>query len=203
MKSYQLKITLKHSKPPIWRQILVPGDISFQDLHLMIQSVFNWQNGHLYEFRLNDTVLTDFETLDEPMDGKDSRKEKIFSYLKKEKQRFRYLYDFGDDWDHEIVVERILPKWTGKLPLCVGASQMAPLEDFGGIDGWYDLLEKFKNVDFDSAKNDLDLEFYEWICDQIPELRENGCLLQNNKHIDVDALNDRLQDWKSMDVAED
>ncbi|QTE21654.1 plasmid pRiA4b ORF-3 family protein [Polaribacter cellanae] len=53
----QLKITLKHSKPPIWRRILVEKDMTFEGLHNIIQDVMGWENYHLYEFQDKNTII--------------------------------------------------------------------------------------------------------------------------------------------------
>jgi hypothetical protein len=104
---YRLKISLDESKPEIWRRVLVPGKISLEKLHFIIQIAMGWNNSHLHEFEINSKR---YINPDHDPDGMDSfppafneKKVKVADVLSK-KDRFKYSYDFGDDWNHSITV---------------------------------------------------------------------------------------------------
>lgn len=138
---YQLKITLKGSKPPIWRRVQVHSDITFAKLHEIIQACFEWDDYHLHEFRikskayLNHPVVTigpayygyEHEFVDNDFD---EAEEILEDHFIGEKSRCHYTYDFGDDWQHEILLEKILPEEEGvHYPRCLKVRRQAPKED--------------------------------------------------------------------------
>jgi len=142
---YQLKVTLKESKSPIWRQFQVPGNVTLHRLHLILQDVMGWTNSHLYRFDIGgiqysvpDPVEDDFNELH----FVDSRRTKLSKVVPREKARFTYEYDFGDSWEHQILVEKILPSEpAAQYPLCLAGKRACPPEDCGGIWGYDELLE--------------------------------------------------------------
>lgn len=139
-KILQLKITLAGSKPPIWRRFLVEDSITFHRLHNIIQIVMGWENYHLYMFQVNGTEISvpHPDDMFEAMNSKKTRLKDILS----EKQRFGYVYDFGDDWKHVIVVEKVLEKdKPQKCPVCTDGKRNCPPEDCGGVWGYEELLE--------------------------------------------------------------
>jgi hypothetical protein len=140
---YQLKITLKRSKPPIWRRVLVKADMPLSRLHTVIQRVMGWTNSHLHQFVIDGVS---FATPNPDIDfGSDSLNEKRYSLglvAPDAKKRFVYEYDFGDGWEHEILVEKILPPDPGlKRPICLAGALACPPEDCGGVWGYYNLLQ--------------------------------------------------------------
>jgi hypothetical protein len=145
---YQLKITLKGIRPPIWRRIHVPGDVTLYRLHQVLQVVMGWQDYHLHWFIIRGTHygVPDPE-FDEPMVISE-RRVRLGQLIVREKEKFVYEYDFGDDWRHEIVVERILPaELENPGPTCLAGKRRAPPEDCGGIGGYEHLLEVLANPD--------------------------------------------------------
>ncbi len=140
---YQLKISLKGIKPPIWRRVQLPGDTSLLKLHFILQVAMGWTNSHLHEFIINKQSygnpdmdeLGSRRTLDET------------EYLLKQVVpgkgvKFEYLYDFGDGWQHTIQVEDIIePDEEHKFPACVAGRRACPPEDVGGIWGYTDFVE--------------------------------------------------------------
>ncbi len=143
----QLKITLKDTKPPIWRRVLVDRNSTFAQLHYIIQIAMGWNNSHLYEFSIErkrigipNEELDDFDL----GGGKllDAGTEKIENIINSKKIKFGYEYDFGDGWSHLIEVEKFLPK-DDKIsyPICLDGKLNCPPEDCGGVHGFYDLLE--------------------------------------------------------------
>ncbi len=141
---YQFKITLKNSKPAIWRRIQVPEDYSFWDLHTAIQDAMGWQDCHLHEFNIS-LPLSNIRIeigLPEGNECLHSTKVKIKKYFFKEKDKANYWYDFGDDWHHTVLLEKILPRDPEQTyPLCLAGKMACPPEDCGGIGGYYYNLE--------------------------------------------------------------
>src|SRR3990172_7013373 len=139
--AYQLKISLDHVKPAIWRRFIVESDIKLPVLHKVIQIVMGWYNSHLHQFRINDQFYSspDEEALSEYVDY---RKTRLNALITNEKQKFHYDYDFGDGGEHTIVLEKIIPREKStKYPICIDGKRNSPPEDCGGAGGYEDLLE--------------------------------------------------------------
>ena len=107
---YQIKVTLMGSKPPIWRRILIADTTTLYRLHTILQTVMGWQDYHLHMFTVNEQIYDDPED-DEYGDlgTKNEARFKLNQVLGRKGSRFRYEYDFGDSWEHELIVEKILP----------------------------------------------------------------------------------------------
>lgn len=142
-KVVQLKIALKHTKPLIWRRVLVRNSISFFELHHTIQLAMGWENYHLYEFRVNNYRIGEpEEDFGDNSKVIDAKKITLEEALSSEIETFSYEYDFGDSWRHEITVEKIIPL-DNKIdyPTCLDGKMNCPPEDCGGVSGYYHLLE--------------------------------------------------------------
>lgn len=138
---YQLRVTLKDIKPPIWRRFQFRGSDSFLALHLAIQAFMGWEDAHLYQFNVGSIELTDAETAAE-FGVRDAENATLQSLVKQSGAKFRYLYDFGDSWEHDLVVEQLLPPESGIVyPRCLAGQRACPPEDCGGVWGYYNLLE--------------------------------------------------------------
>lgn len=140
---YQFKIILRKSKPRIWRRIQVPENYSFWDLHAAIIDAMGWSGLHLHSFAIEDrSSLYGLEIgLPEENEYLHGTKVKIKKYFKKEKDKIMYTYDFGDNWEHLITLEKILPRDSQKkYPLCLAGKMACPPEDSGSIWGYYDKL---------------------------------------------------------------
>lgn len=111
---YQLKITLRDIRPPIWRRVQVK-DCTLSKLHEIIQVSMGWDFAHLYSFEVNGVDYADLDMTGGELDMEDDRKAKLGRLVRGEKFKFHYTYDFGDNWEHEIVVEKILPPKRGRL----------------------------------------------------------------------------------------
>ena len=138
---YQLKVTLLDTKPPIWRRVLVDGSATLDQVHEVIQAAFGWWNYHLHEFEIGGArygVPDPDWDWEPPRDERHVRLESVA----KEGTSFRYTYDFGDAWDHRIVVEKLTPATPGMaIPACIDGRRVCPPEDCGGTWGYRDLLE--------------------------------------------------------------
>ena len=145
---YQLKITLRDSKPPIWRRIQVPGDISLEKLHWVIQEAMGWTNSHMHQFIHRETyygvsMKDDFGDFHEM---KNEKTVKLNQLVSRPKAKFVYEYDFGDSWEHEILLEKILPPESGvRYPVCLTGKRACPPEDCGGVWGYAGFLEAIQN----------------------------------------------------------
>jgi hypothetical protein len=160
MKIYQLKITLVGSKPPIWRRFLVKSDTLLSDLHLIIQTTMGWTNSHLHQFIIgNDSFQPDYEGMDDDGYSQPYTDKHLNDFLKKENSKLVYEYDFGDSWNHEIVVEKILEEEKNIFyPVCTDGKNVCPVEDCGGIWGYEDLVKVLKN-----KKHPEHEEMKEWV----------------------------------------
>jgi prevent-host-death family protein len=141
---YQLKITLKHIRPPIWRRVLVPSSFTLGQLHNVIQvAMAGWHGGHLHEFEIDGVHYGDPPPPGESWGVEIVNEAKVkLEQVLGEKSKFLYSYDFGDDWQHEIVVEKVLqidPQVS--YPICLKGKRACPPEDCGGPWGYAELLE--------------------------------------------------------------
>lgn len=161
---YQFKITLKEIKPKIWRRIQVPENYSFWDLHVAIQDSMGWEDYHLHEFEIVNPKTLDKEIIGIPDDEGfhkviSGNKAKIAKYFLTAKDKASYMYDFGDGWEHEIILEKILPADIGsKYPQCIDGKRACPPEDCGGIWGYENLLEVISDPKHEEYK-----ERIEWL----------------------------------------
>lgn len=145
---YQLKITLKWSKPPIWRRIVVRGDMSLDRLHNLIQIAMGWTNSHMHQFISGSGFARTYYGRVDPEFGGlgdgmlNEKRYTVADLVPAAKRKFSYEYDFGDSWEHEIVAEKVLPPDPAfKHPVCLEGANACPPEDCGGIPGYYRLLE--------------------------------------------------------------
>jgi hypothetical protein len=143
----QLKVMLKGSKPPIWRRLVLRSDLTLDQMHQVLQLSFGWMDSHLHEFQVggyNGTaygpVGPEFDFGD-PMPLDESAVE-IGELLAAEKDAITYVYDFGDDWQHTVTLEKVLPH-DGGVPAvrCTGGRGAGPAEDCGGVWGWESMVE--------------------------------------------------------------
>lgn len=148
-KSLVLKIQLRGvSKPPLWREVQVPADIDFLKLHEIIQALFGWGGFHLWQFeerpyshgyRISMPSPEESVWDDGPTDNADETP--ITIVLKKKGDKMVYVYDFGDDWIHDISVKEVLDKKT-EHPVCLKFKSGNPMEDIGGIYGLEEMRQE-------------------------------------------------------------
>jgi len=161
---YQFKIALRDSKPTVWRRIQVPETYTFWDLHVAIQDVFGWSDYHLHEFEIIDPTSKRKVRIGIPENDFDREvlpvwKHRIADYFSMDNKKSDYTYDFGDNWEHKIELERILPREKRvKYPVCVKGKRACPPEDCGGVWGYEELLEAIKD-----PKHEQHEEMLEWI----------------------------------------
>lgn len=152
---YQLKITIRGSKPPIWRRVIVPEHIAFCDLDDIIEKIFGWTHGHLYEFFIKDWGMR--ITGAPLMEEDDNAEECIDSWMKVGSEIF-YTYDFGDNWEHLIKIEKIV-EYEHRYPVVLKSKGPNMIEDCGGIWGFYDCIEEAEPFDMEAVNE----EFRSWV----------------------------------------
>lgn len=167
----QLKVTLRGIRPPIWRRIVVPNTFTFLDLHHAIQDAMPWTNSHLFEFEarmkgdrrgggvrigtpdvwavdIGEVVLVD-KTL-------------VANFFAIPGVKITYRYDFGDDWEHDVKLEKVLPAEKGvEYPICTGGKRACPPENCGGIWGYADMQEALADPEHPEHK-----DMKEWFGDE-------------------------------------
>lgn len=148
---YQIKVSLRGAKPPIWRRLEVPADITLAELHDVIQIAFGWDDYHLHVF---ETPYGSFGIEDTDLGHRADADVTLEQVAPAARDKLRYTYDFGDDWDHDIVVEKVLdPAGKAPTPRCTGGRRAAPPEDCGGIMGYTELVDVLRDPD-DSEHQD-------------------------------------------------
>ena len=135
---YQIKVTLKGVRPPIWRRIQVSSETTLAQFHDILQVAMGWMGGHLHMFTANGESYSAPSPFDpyhlEELDAKDSSRVKLNMLVTEEGLKTQYEYDFGDGWDHVIVVEKTLPMTSdAKLLVCIKGKRACPPDDVGGI----------------------------------------------------------------------
>ncbi len=136
---YQLKVGLQGTKPPIWRRLEVPADISLARLHMVIQVAFGWDDSHMHVF---ETPYGRFGIANAELGFRSEAPVALEQVAAEVGSKVRYTYDFGDDWHHDITVEKILDRDASvTYPRCTGGRRAAPPEDCGGVWGYANLVE--------------------------------------------------------------
>lgn len=156
---YQIKITLRGSKPPIWRRVLAPADLTLERLHLIVQAAMGWYDCHLHEFGIDKQRfgMPDPDSFGGPP-IRGERGIRLSKALPVPMAKALYTYDFGDDWIHTIVVEKVLEADPERAnPVCIAGDRACPPEDCGGVNGFYQLLETLGDPAHESHE-----EMLEW-----------------------------------------
>ena len=154
---YQIKVTLRGTKPPIWRRLQVFSDITLYRLHTILQVAMGWTDSHLHQFWASGIY---YGTPDPELGlaRRNDRQVRLEEVLRKPKDRMLYEYDFGDGWEHDIVLEDVLaPHPKRRYPLVIAGKRACPPEDVGGVGGYYDFLEAIQN-----PKHPEHREMVEW-----------------------------------------
>src|SRR4030042_3309184 len=165
----QMKISLNYIEPEIWRRFLVESSITLHKLHEIIQVVMGWTDSHLYSFQIKKMTYEMPDPDGEDFGGtfgfgeppKNSKKIKLRDLDLHARQKFRYTYDFGDNWEHIIAVEKIYsPTEDTMTPYCIEGQRACPPEDCGSVPGYYRILDVLKK-----ATTEEDKELLEWVGD--------------------------------------
>jgi hypothetical protein len=207
--AFVFKVTLNNSKPPIWRRIVVPDTYTFYQLHCAIQDAMGWLDYHLHSFTvdvrsknkdksksrssasLRQTISLpnpEVDAFDPP--EKDESIERIADWFGSIMQQCVYTYDFGDDWDHTVHLEKVIPldpKQT--YPQCTGGKNACPPEDCGGLGG-YDRLQYILK----HPKNKEYKDVLEWMLLEPGE--DFDPMHFDPKEVVFDDPQERLDEWQ-------
>jgi pRiA4b ORF-3-like protein len=174
---YELKLEMLEVEPLIWRRLLVPGSITLAQLHEVIQTAMGWTNSHLHEFIVGEHSYSDPEfEIDE---ARSEYRYRLARLAPRARNTITYLYDFGDGWEHQIRVERIIEddtRYPGR-PVCLAGARNCPPEDCGGPWGYENFLKAIGNKKHKEHK-----ELIEWV---------GGSF--DPEHFDLDEVNDLLR----------
>jgi hypothetical protein len=179
---YRMRVSVPGTNPLIWRLIQVPGIMPLHTLHTVLQIVMGWENYHLYEFIMAGAEYSDpglgWEEDDITM--RDSKRVRVEELVSAVGESFTYVYDLGDNWQHELVVEEIVPtKATVRTALCLDGAYAPLPEDCGGIHGYAEMLE----VLGDPTDREEDYETWvTWLGDRI-----------DRETFDLDKVNGQLR----------
>jgi hypothetical protein len=178
---YQLKITLRHIKPPVWRRVETK-DGSLAQLHDIIQACLGWEDYHLHEFEIGDERYGDPLQWQDGFGGElevgNEGKVRLSQLVAQGVKKFSYTYDMGDTWEHAIQIEKALPAEAGvRYPRCIAGQRACPPEDCGGPWGYADFVDAIQN-----PENERHEELLEWVGGEFdPEA------------FDIDAVNEALR----------
>lgn len=162
----EIRVELSHIEPLVWRKVSVPNDITLDRLHLVIQAAMGWENSHLYMFLIDDKryeAVFDDDDFSMDDDGEDESEFRLFDLVKVGDQ-LQYIYDFGDDWHHAIIVSAVNDERINAAK-CDGGERACPTEDCGGPFGYLEFLAAIGD------KKHPDHEHYsQWAGDFDPEV---------------------------------
>ncbi len=159
---YQVKVTLLGTRPPIWRRLLVPADLTLAQLHDLLQIAMGWEDGHMHEFRVGQRRFGRPFPDERLMGMTPTESEgsvRLSAALGRTGAKMIYTYDFGDSWEHSIVLEKRLPADPNTTyPVCTDGQLACPPEDCGGVWGFYELQEALAD-----PRHPRHEEFVDWI----------------------------------------
>jgi hypothetical protein len=158
-----LKITLRGIRPPVWRRVRVASDMTLRALHQVIQEAMGWYDAHLHEFEVGNRRYG--EPSDDEWPGMERTLSengvKLGTLVDQGVKRFRYLYDFGDGWEHEVAIEKVQPlDPSQQYPSLIAGKRACPPEDCGGVPGYYGLLQVLAD-----PTDEEHAELSEWVGD--------------------------------------
>lgn len=160
-----LLFALRYVEPTVWRRATVSGDFVLSDLHQVIQELFDWDDAHLWQFEFGNDLYSpgDDEFDDMTPRGKthSNADETILVVALGRRKKFSYTYDFGDDWQIDIAVERRAEASAVKIPVCLDGARAGWPDDCGGPPGYAHLCEAMAD-----PKHPDHAEMSDWIGDE-------------------------------------
>jgi len=152
---FELLVTLRDIDPPIWRKLCVPAQAPLGVLHEALQTAFGWKNCHLHQFLAGD-IRFGMSDVDDEMFSVDERAAPLGA-IARAGSELVYEYDFGDSWEHSIVVERVTSRGDATLR-CTGGERACPPEDCGGAHGYAHMLQVLAN-----PRDEEHAEMKQWV----------------------------------------
>lgn len=142
---HQLKVTVRDVDPPVWRRIALRSDVSLGEMAAVLEGAMGWAGYHLHQLQVGD-VRYGMRDPDSEAHELDENQFQIASVLSEIGMEMAWIYDFGDGWEHDVVVEAIGPPEPGvEYPVCLDGQRACPAEDCGGPGGYAYLLEVVEN----------------------------------------------------------
>lgn len=143
---YQLRISLRDSHPLIYRTVEVVADTTLHKLHWVVQLAMGWTNSHLHQFIIGNLRYSQPEFDEGELGTLDERAVRLRDVVWEPRSVFVYEYDFGDGWEHDILLEGIFPRQSDqRYPRCLAGKRACPPEDCGGIHRYEELLKAIRN----------------------------------------------------------
>jgi hypothetical protein len=177
---YVVKVTLLGTSPHVWRRNLVPRDITLQHLHRTLQTVMGWTNSHLHQFVVLRRTFSDPRSRGGTKVTNENRT-RLGELIWAVGASLLYEYDFGDGWQHELLLEEVLLGDETFQQTCVAGKRCCPPEDCGGPQGFAELLQALQDANHPSHD-----EAGEWVGDFVPEF------------FSADEINRRLRHRKKL-----
>jgi hypothetical protein len=178
--AFRIHVWIRQISPMIWRRLLVDSDSSIADLHLTLQIAFGWSDSHLHRFHIHgrDYGIGKIGGISFSTDANQVR---LLDFRFRINERFRYEYDFGDAWQHEVRVERRLPlDGTCVYPRCIGGRRQAPPEDCGGP------------LAFTAQRDRLPIQVDELFWQVQEDMRAGDLEAIRDRQAEIDSLSDWL-----------
>lgn len=159
-----LDVELLEVEPRVWRRIEVPESYSFYELHVAIQDAMGWDDAHLHEFRIGPSAAGRPLRIGFPDDDFPEGRETLLgwsvpvvAHLGRERARVRYVYDFGDGWQHDVRFVARTPRLDGvAYPRCIAGERACPPEDVGGPPGFFEFVSAIVDSSHDEHDQMLD-----------------------------------------------
>ena len=145
-----VKVTLEDTEPAVWRRLVVPGDLTLDDVHDVLQTAMGWSDSHLHRFFAgtapgDDYFVTEYDVEEGGDEGTEEAEARLDQVLREPGDRIRYEYDFGDGWDHELLLEEVADLADDARPGCIAGELACPPEDVGGVGGYDDMAAWVRN----------------------------------------------------------
>ncbi len=178
---YQLKIALHRARPPIWRRLLVPGNLTLAELHTIFQLCMGWDNSHHHQFMIGDTFYAPRQSDNWNIpELRNEAEYTLHSIAPKIDRHFEYIYDFADNWVHKVTIEEVLEPHPGRPgPVLLKGKRACPPEDVGGIHSYMQFLEAFKDPRHEEHQSVI-----RWVDPRFqPELFDEGEIAEINEQL--------------------
>jgi hypothetical protein len=187
---YLLKIHLLDIEPKIWRRFVVPASITLDRLHDVLQIIMGWTDSHLHEFTIGNKRYTEYPEYKD--DGLECGRYRLVDLIKQKGRTFRYLYDFGDSWEHELVIEdsRYFDPELGTELTCLKGERACPPEDVGGVHGYFEFYNALKDPNHDEHQSYMEWSGGNFDSESFDAYIVNGELMKYLRW-----SRDRYRDW--------
>ncbi len=139
---YQLKVTLIDSQPPVWRRVRVESGMTLDRLHDTLQVIMGWTNSHMHGFRVPQPAERGARRRLLPVESADEKATRLGDLLRRPRDWCVYDYDFGDGWEHQVLLEMVVARSpSARYPMVLAGRGACPPEDVGGLPGYYHFLQ--------------------------------------------------------------